>query len=451
MRIEKPIRNLLAAGLVTLTGLAAYADQVTFNVDMRHLTNSAGAPAYTEVRASGAFNGWSQSSVLTNDGTGIYTNTFEVPADGNYKYTCAINGGTEWEAGSDHGIILTGSPQTLPLLVFNYGGVTPIDFTTNNITFNVDMTVQGVSFVNGGGLVTVSGGFNGWGNSMVLTNDSGAGFPTNWWYSGTFPAITQLIPTNAACSQKLNRFKFRANGGWEEPLTFNCANNNDRYWDATTAGDKVLPLVFYSDASPCDVLAQDTSVTFVLHITNGTVAMDGHAFDNSVDTVHINGESLLGAWQPWNFLLPTLVRDGVSDNYTNTFVIPAGRPVNQKVKYNIVDGNTLIGGDNEAPQFADHVQWIRTTNSSYVMSPVEFGTNFASTRVQIQYGNLGVGAPSGGNVPVTWLGCPCVSLQTRGDLTTGSWADLPTTDASSSYSAPNSGAQFFRLKKRYTP
>lgn len=451
MRIQTPIRTLLGLGLLSAVGLTASADQVTFNVDMSSMTNSAGQPAYTEVRASGAFNGWSQTSILANNGANIFTNTFEVPANGNYKYTCVINGGTEWEAGSDHGITLTGSPQTLPLLTFNYGGVVPIDFTTNNITFNVDMTVQGVSFINAGGVVTVSGGFNGWGNSMVLTNDPGAGYPTNWWYSGTFPAITQLMPPSATCGQKLNRFKFRANGGWEEPLTINCANNNDRSWDATTTGDKVLPLVFYSDASPCDVLSQETAVTFVLHLTNGTVALDGHVFDNSVDTVHINGESLLGTWQPWNFLLPQLIRDATSDYYTNTFNIPAGRPINQKVKYSIVDGNTLTGGDNEAPQFADHVQWIRTTNTTYVMAPVEFGTNYASIRVQKQYGDLAVGAPSGGNVPVTWLGCPCVTLQTRTNLSAGAWVNLPETESASATNVPNLGQQYFRLQKRFTP
>lgn len=452
MRIPTSLRTLLGLGLLSAAGLTASADEVTFNVDMSAITNSAGQPAYTEVHVSGAFNGWSQSSILTNNGANIFTNTFEVAANGNYKYTCIVNGGVSWEAGADHPITLTGSPQTLPLLAFNYDGVVPIDFTTNNITFNVDMTVQGVSFLNAGGLVTVSGGFNGWGNSMVLTNDPAAGFPTNWWYSGTFEAITQLMPPTATPAQKINRFKFRANGGWEEPQTINAAGGNDRFWDATTTGDKVLPLVFYSDASLCDVLAEETAVTFVLHITNGTTAIDGHVFDNSVDTVHINGESLLGTWQPWNFLLPTLVRDGTSDYYTNTFLIPAGRPRAQKVKYNIVDGITLTGGDNEAPQFSDHVQWIRTTNTTYTMAPVEFGTNYASIRVQKQYGDLAIGAPTGGAVPVTWLGCPCVTLQSRTDLNSGSWTDLPATESASSTNVPTTvSQQYFRLQKRTTP
>ena len=356
MKLTTSIRSLLGVSLLFGAGVATQADPVTFNVDMSRMTNSAGLPAYTEVRASGAFNGWSQTTILTNNGANIFTNTVEIAANGNYKYTCALNGGTEWEAGSDHGMTLTGSPQTLPLLVFNYGGAVPIDFVTNNITFNCDMRVQGQAWVNGGALITVSGGFNGWGNSQVLTNNPNATYPTNWFYSGTYPAITQLIPPSwPNNSAKYNRFKFRANGGWEEPAFNPAYNSNDRSWDATTTGDRVLPLVLYSDASLCDVLDQPTDVTFAIHVTNGTVALDGHVFDNTIDQIHINGESLLGAWQPWNFTLPQLFRDGTTDNYTNTFTIPAGRPRNQKVKYNIVDGNTLSGGDNEAPQFSDHV------------------------------------------------------------------------------------------------
>ncbi|HWQ90122.1 MAG TPA: hypothetical protein VN673_00505 [Clostridia bacterium] len=439
--------HLLGPALLCAAVMAAPADQVTFNVDMSHMTNSAGSPAYSEVRASGAFNGWSQDSILVNNGANIFTNTFEVPADGNYKYTCLINGAVEWEAGNDHSMTLTGSPQTLPLLVFNYGGIVPIDFTTNNITFQVDMTAQGDAFLNAGGQVRVSGGFNGWGDGGLLTNNPSAEYPTNWWYSETFTVITQLVPPSAPADRKINRYKFRANGGWEEPLTLNVTGSNDRWWDATTTGDRVLPLVFYSDASPCELLSQETTVTFQLHLTNGTVAVDGHVFDNSVDTVHVNGESLLGAWQSWNVFLPQLIREAETDMYTNTFIIPPGRPRNQKVKYGI------NGLDNEAPTYQDHIQWIRTTNTTYVMAPVEFGTNYASARVQEQFGGLTISKPAAGSVPVTWLGGPCVTLQSRGSLGAGApWVDLPATDSTSSTNVPQTGTeQYFRLNKRWSP
>lgn len=443
MRIKTQIKTVLSIGIFAAAGFGVRADDVTFNVDMSALTNSAGAPAYTEVRVSGAFNGWSQSSILTNNGSSIYTNTFAVAANGNYKYTCVLNGGTTWEDGADHGIVLTGSAQTLPLLAFNNGGRVPIDFVTNDVTFQVDMQVQGVGFINAGGIVRVSGGFNGWGagDDLILSHD--------YVYTNTLSlAYQQAYPSWPAASQYVYAYKFRANGGWEEPNVNPLFGNNDRRFSGLNAGATTLPLALYSDASLCDVLHQDTTVTFSLHLTNGTVDTAGHAFNSAVDTVYINGESLLGVWETWNPLFLTAIMTNNptgSDFYEYTSVIPAGRPRNQKVKY------SFDGFDHEAGQGQDHIQWIRTTNSTYVMSPVEFGTNYASIRVQKQYGDLKVGAPSGGNVPVTWLGCECVTLQTRSSLTSGSWVDLPATESESSTNYPNTGSQFFRLQKRPTP
>lgn len=441
-------------------GIAAQADPITFNVDMSAFTNSAGAPIYTNVTIGGDFTGWSTTDYpLTNAGSGVWRGTIEVsgsPGDNSHNFKYIWNPGGNWEDGGNHVITLTGSPQTLPLnLFYAPNAIHPTDppvYTTNNITFQVDMRVQGAAWVNGGGIIRVSGGFQGWSDGLDLTNDPTATFPTNWFYKGTFQAVTELIPSYAPAGAKINRYKFRANGGWEEPSTINANGSNDRFWDATTSGDRVLPLVLYSDASLCDTLSEDTTVTFVLRLPVGTVATDGDVFDGGVskggtDTVHINGEAVLGNWEPWNFLLPQLANDPVgSDYYTYTQVVPAGRPRNQKVKYGI------NGPDNEAPSLQDHIQWIRTTNTTYVMSPVEFGTNYASVRVQDAFGNLAIGAPSGNSVPVTWLTCPCVTLQARTNLVSGSWTDLPATDNTSSTNIPQTGSeQYFRLQKRQSP
>jgi hypothetical protein len=419
-----------------------FPQPITFNVNMSALTNSAGAPAYTAVNASGAFNGWGQSP-LVDSGGGIYTNTFTVAASGNYKYTMVLNGSTVYEDGADHPFTFNGSPQTLPLLAFNNSGRVPIDFVTNDITFQVDMQVQGVAFINAGGIVRVSGGFNGWGagNDLILSHD--------YVYTNTLSiAYQQAYPGWSPAAQFINAYKFRANGGWEEPTVNPLFGNNDRRLSGLYTGATTLPLALYSDASLCDVLHQDTTVTFRLHLTNGTVDTAGHVFNSAVDTVYLNGESALGSWEPWNplFLTTTLSNNPTgSDFYECTLVIPDGRPRNQKVKY------SFDGLDHEAGFNQDHVQWIRTTNTSYVMSPVEFGTNYASVRVQAQYGDLKAGAPSGGSVPVTWLGCECVTLQTRSSLTSGSWVNLPATESESSTNYPNTGSQFFRLQKRPTP
>lgn len=456
------MRTLLGGSLLCMAALTAQADLITFNVDMKTFTNSAGLPAgFTNVTIGANFNGWSSTDwPLTNTSGSIWSGTYEVPgspgdAGNNFKYI--YNPGGNWEDGGNHFFTLTGSPQTLPLNPFYAPNLLhPIDppvYVTNNITFQVDMRVQGQAWINGGGFIRVSGAYNGWGDGDILTNNPAAGFPTNWWYSGTFPAVTQLIPpTSGPAGALITRFKFRANGGWEEPSTINAAGNNDRFWSLTENGDKVLPLVLYSDASLCDTLDKDTTVTYVLHITNGTLTTTGHAFDKTQDGIYINGESLLGTWQTWSSLFcPQLVNNPVgSDYYEYTQVVPAGRPRNQKVKYGI-DYVGAAGIDNEAPSGQDHIQWIRSTNSTYVMAPVEFGPNWAATRVQPQYGNLKVGAPSAGNVPVTWDGCACVTLQQRASLTSGSWTDLPATEGSGSTNVPNAGSQFFRLQKRPNP
>lgn len=440
----------------------APVNPVFFQVDMSRVTNSAGGPAFSTVDVRGDFTGWNGGNNLVAAGGGIYTNTIDLVSKSpgqstSWKYTYTAPNGVTWEEdmgspgpATNRSFVVVGGPavQTLPLEEFSNPRVSyPMEFITNSITFQVDMRVQGVAWLNAGGIIRVSGAFGNWGDGSLLTNNPNAAYPTNWIYSGTFPAVYQkYFPNFPAASEFINnKYKFRANGGWEEP-TFNpLIGSNDRSYSGTNAGPTlVLPLVLYSDSSLCDILPQDTTVTFALHLPNGTVATDGHVFDNSVDTVHINGESLLGAWQPWNFLLPQLTITS-NDIYTGTFVIPAGRPRNQKVKYGI------NGPDNEGPQFSDHVQWIRATNDTVVMSPVEFGTNYASTRIQPRFGDLKAGSISGGNVPITWLGCGCVTLQSASTLTGGTWTEVPDTDGQSSTNLPAIGQQFFRLYNRPNP
>jgi hypothetical protein len=452
-------RHLILTGSAqTLPVVAFYAPSVavpidialqpvTFTVDMN------AQPSAASVYVRGDFNGWGTGNPLTNNGSGIWSTTINVPGVAGTLVNCKYfyTPGDAWEGGGDRQFQLTGGAQTLPL---TNKWDDKYEYPSNifNLTFQVDMTVQGVSFINAGGVVTASGGINGWGNTAVLTNNPALPYPSNWIYSGTWQVATFLVPpvvpsglSGDAKKNQYNRYKYRANGGWEEPANSPNYSGNDRSFITSTPGDVVLPLVLYSDASLCDVLVQDTTVKFQLHLTNGTVATDGHVFDNTVDTVHINGESLLGAWQSWDIFLPQLNRDGTSDIYTNTFLIPAGRPLNQKVKYSV------NGLDNEAPTYDDHIQWIRTTNTTYVMSVVEFGTNYAAARVQKQWGDLTVGAPAGGNVPVNWLGCPCVTLQSRTSVGSGSWINLPATESASSTNVPNTGAeQYFRLEKRIT-
>jgi hypothetical protein len=332
------------------------------------------------------------------------------------------------------------------LPVVYYNNVAPATPTNGNVTFQVDMTPQVVTggFVNGVNEVRVSGGFNGWGNGNLLTNDPALTPPADNIYSTTI-AITNFV--NSAYT-----YKFRADGGWESAAIYGVGVNKDRQF-FLAGGDQVLPLVTYNDASLCDLLVEPTATTFVLQVTNGQTAIDGTVFVKNppgTTRLFINGE--FNGWQGWNEFLPELVNNPPgSDFYEVTIALPAGAPRAQKFKFGML-GATTSNLDNEAPQYQDHIQYVRTSGPTATLPVSQFGTNYASTRVEPAFGNLVAGAPSGGNVPITWLGGPCVTLQTRTDLATGSWTDLPATDAKSSTNWPNTGGvQMFRLQKRPLP
>jgi len=123
-----------------------------------------------------------------------------------------------------------------------------------------------------------------------------------------------------------------------------------------------------------------------------------------------------------------------SEIYSITVAIPAGYPVMLSYQYSI------NGNQNEANGI-NHTRYIRSTGN-YLLPLDVFGN-----MVQEQsFGNLAVGAKSGGKVPITWLGRPGVHLQTETNLTSGAWTDLPGTDAQNATNYPvGTGASFFRL------
>ena len=255
-----------------------------------------------------------------------------------------------------------------------------------------------------------------------------------------------------------SRFKFRNGGDWEEAVvTFPDIKNHDRQF-FVAGGDQVLPLYTYRDASVCDLLLQETAVTFVLQITNGTADRNGVPFVKGSDTVWINGPMITPAWATWgtNDCVQMTNNPAGSDFYEVTLPIAAGSSRAVTFKFGLFDPNNDPSAhgwlDNESPQYADHVQYVRTFSPTFTLPVAQFGTNYAAIRVEPAWGNLNAGTPSAGVVPITWLGLPCVTLQTTTGLPTASWTDLPATDAQSSTNWPNAGGvQLFRLQKRSQP
>lgn len=434
-------RSLIATGLLLGAVSTASAIPVTFQVDM----NSQTTALTTNVYVRGSWNGWGTTDVLTNNGAGIFSGTFNISDSPGSVQACKFfyypdpPPGETWENDPNRQFVLAAGSQTLPLTSWD---VKDWPLPDNNVTFQVDMSaqIQLGKFTNGvpGSFVAVSGAFNGWNQSIDFTNDANAiGLASNI-YSQTL--IVAGFPGSSP-----GEYKFRAPiaGG-----TYESINNRPSFQIA--GGDQTLPLVFWDNASTCDLLQHDTTVTFRLHITNGTPDRDLVPFNKASDLLYING-AFLGWWAwfdgisggqgPANQLTNNPIG---SDFYEQTFVISEGSPLSTKFKFSI------NGYDNEAGFATDHVKFVRTTGSSYNMPVAEFGTNFLATLVEQSFGDLSLAPAVGGVIPVSWLGRQCVTLQTKPAVSGGTWTDLPGTDGNSSTNWPNSTgeSQFFRLQKR---
>jgi hypothetical protein len=94
----------------------------------------------------------------------------------------------------------------------------------------------------------------------------------------------------------------------------------------------------------------------------------------------------------------------------------------------------------------NHTRYIRATGTYNF--PVDiFGiqqTNLPDA-TEPSFGDLAIGSPSGGELPLSWLGRPGVYLQYSTNLM-GPWVQLPLTDATNSSSWPTTNrGVFFRL------
>jgi hypothetical protein len=300
-------------------------------------------------------------------------------------------------------------------------------------------------FTNGVSQVTISGSIKGWGSGTPLTNNPALSGNASNIYSATVPLPVDTTSTVGNWS----RYKFRADGGWESAAIYGVGRNEDRRF-FIVGGDQVLPLVTYNDGTLCDVLLQVTTVTFVVHLPNGTLDNNGIPFDKVNDKVYMTGDFL--GWPAFNNSLPEMTNNPVgSDFYEQTLPIAAGTARRLQFKFGI-DGPNHGYMDNENAVYFDHVKYVRNNASPYTLPAVEFGNNFLAALVEPAFGDLKTGTPSGGDVPITWLGCPCCTLQTRSSLSPGAWTDLPATDSTSSTNWPITGDQrYFRLQKRPLP
>jgi len=395
----------------------------------------------------GGFANWSAATNLVSIGNGIYSNTITGITPGTYGFKFRTQGtwgevafGSDFgNFGSDGSFVVSSNTQVLPVVLdlpkgrWLIGTLAPPP-VTNQVVFAVDMTYQKqLGLFHDGSGVFVAGAFNGWPGTgpgaLVLTNDPpyNGGSNTNIWYAtNTFVGS----PGSVASEFKYTQNDGSAlNGGWE-------TSNNRSVTLGSSNGVVKLAVGVFSDLYSIDVLAVDTDVTFSVSMTNA-VGTDAHVFDSANDLVFINGDFAgWPAWNPISLASQQCVNSPAgSQVYTFTRMFPAGSSRLVTYKYSI------NGNDDEAGFAQNHTRYIRSTNGVYAMPLDTFTVQYGEPK----FGNLGIGAKTGGAFPLSWFGYPGVSLQTATNVA-GPWVTVPNTDGGSSTNWPaGNGGRYFRL------
>jgi len=448
-------RRWLGVGMVLVTAVAAQAQTlVTFQVDMA--SYNGGTPPVS-VTINGSFNGWGNpgSPALINVSGTIWSNTVSIADLPGTVESCKFVADNNYETINNRQFLLgpvSPPTQVEPTETWN---VNDWPSPTNAVTFQVDMSPQIITGTfHSGQTITVSGDFEGWNDGLAMTNNPAAPNLASNIYSGTFPVVGFL--------PDLIHYKFRANGGWEDDQPTSSKNRESNITNVT----QILPLVFYNNSSLVDLMTAPTLVTFSLYITNGTLDTGSAPFIKGVDRLYVNGNFLdnagnvvpagTGAYWAWNTIPGSqgpasceLIESAVPDVYTNSFLLPKGSGLKLVYKY------SQDGFDDENGFQTNHVRYVRSYPPTYAFPQDLWSLTVApplgypdSILVEPDFGNLVIGAPVVGNMPITWLGRPGVVLQNRSNLTGGIWTDNNQTDAQQSTNWPNAGnSQFFRLKK----
>lgn len=367
---------------------------------------------------------WTGGFTLTNDpgasNTDLYTGTYP---DGNYpgtyeqyKFVIVSGPNTTYESTGNRVFTAPSTGQTFPVAFFNNAS------NVCAVTFQVDMSVQAAigHFDPNNDTVECRGSFNNWNennaNPLVLTNDPNGSNPN------LYVGVTNiLVPPTGIFYLFWDSDAMAGHNGYEWPASTSGGNRSYTLPNSTTT--VVIAGVYYSDqVSTANFLTEDTLVTFTVNMT-GAVTTAQIPFNPNSHNVFLNGDWI--PWWAWDSLLQPWLPYQLTNNpvgselYSCTLPVPKGTPLALTYKFSI------NGSDNELPLYVNHIRYVRTLRN-YEMALDKFGTQVTEPA----FGQLAVGAASGGQVPVSWLGQPGVHLQTKASLSTGSWQDLPQTDGS---------------------
>jgi len=351
-----------------------------------------------------------------------------------------------------------------------YTSTTPL--RTNNVTFQVDMTVQKATghFNPPSDTVEVQGSFNNWTAGQYLLTNNPTAVNSNV-YSGVVPVVGAVNSGESykfvINSSSLGMEVYESSTPKQSTLD-DGPDDYNRFFQLSNTTTTVLSPVLFSDMELDDYLPKAMSVTFAVNMS-GAVGTDGHVFNASAgDTVWINGDFV--PWYPWYtqvnpIAAPAQYQMTASGGgiFTTTVALPKGTPVAFEYKYGIGTNGDLGPEDIEAPDGQNHYRVVRSTvTGSYAMPQDTFGYQYHEpffTYSAKADGRLKNGALSGGTVPVTWLGRPGAHLQSASNVT-GPWTDHFETDGTnwsagfnstnglvSQINWPTAGTTFFRLVK----
>lgn len=435
---------------------------VTFQVDMSEQANLGNFDTnngdYVEVR--GFFNGWGAGDILTNDpailttnaagdvNSNVYTGTFAVTGSTNgaeeYKYFIQPAGTYEAPLSSDsdydnnNNRFFNIADQTLPVVYFSDVPYSTI-VVTNNVTFEVDMSVQIAvgNFNTNVNTVEIHGDYNSWGGGTTMTNNPNSGNPD--LYS------TVIEYTGAPNAQHYYKYVIQPGTQWENVSAANSIGGN-RWFDLTNSPDTNVTVgpVYFSDELPSSlvdfVTVTNCMVTFTVNMTNGTGTGPGgtQAFDNtypSSDSIWINGlyNGINNSFWSWaQAPIPGGQPGYQMTQISNTMLFTITLPVNEGQNDSLIYKYSINGYDDEAASGDNFNRWIRSL-PDYTM-PVD---NYNTPTTEIPAGNLSIGPLIGNEVSLSWLGRRGVHLQTATNLAPDAvWSDQPLTDGTNLIVAP---------------
>lgn len=193
----------------------------------------------------------------------------------------------------------------------------------------------------------------------------------------------------------------------------------------TTNGSIVLPVVFFDDLEPNDVLTRNTAVRFSVDMA-GAVTTDGHPFHPTLDRVSVNGDFIwwypryysggpsIPGWGPWDpiawepyYLNQYYLNVPRTQVYTGAVTLDTSERILLTYRYGI------NGWDNEPPGERNRVRYIRTAGE-YTLPLDKFG----APEQELSIGNLTATRSDPDHVLISWLGRPGVRLQSCADLPT---------------------------------